>query len=410
MRVELFVPGADAMGRVFLTWTPVAARARVVNPVGTAPVQITLDCARTGNRGLLRFAKTRTHLGTPKLKLKLPANGKPVRFFVAGEFGSPSVNLGDAVILARRSGSQVILGKKRCTVRVRKSAEALTPAERDRFLAALATLNGGGAGRFTDFRDMHVLAASPEEHGNMGFLPWHRAYLLDLERELQAIDPSVALPYWRFDVPAPKLFTREFMGVPDSVGSVQFSAGHPFGTWRTDGVLGITRVGSFGGSPPSLRTEAQTIALGGAAPTASYGSFAIMEGNPHGWAHGNFSGFISSIPTAPRDPLFFLLHANVDRLWAKWQWFHKRMSLADPLAFAAAVPNRIGHRLPDTMWPWNGITTPPRPSTAPGGAFPASPSTTVPGATPTVGSMLDFQGVAGSAPLGFAYDDVPFEL
>ena len=32
-------------------------------------------------------------------------------------------------------------------------------------------------------------------------------YLLDLERQLQAIDPSVSMHYWRFDEPAPNVFT-----------------------------------------------------------------------------------------------------------------------------------------------------------------------------------------------------------
>ena len=74
-------------------------------------------------------------------------------------------------------------------VRVRKNANRLTTAERDRFLRALATLNGSGIGRFTEFRDMHVGGAPDSEaHGGSGFLPWHRIYLLDLERELQAID------------------------------------------------------------------------------------------------------------------------------------------------------------------------------------------------------------------------------
>ena len=136
-----------------------------------------------------------------------------------------------------------------------------------------------------------------------------------------------------------------------------------------------------------------------------------MEINPHGFAHTSFiSGFIQRVPTAARDPLFFMLHAKVDRLWAKWQWMRRRTSPADPRAFAPAVPNRIGHRLADTMWPWNGVTTPPRPRTAPGGRFAASPSTAEPGNTPTVGAMLDHQAVGGGAPLGFAYDDVPFEL
>ena len=413
MNVEFGIPGADSLGRNFLTWTPVEATARLVNPTGTAAVNVTLGNAGASTGGRLEFATTRTHLGTPTLSLSLPISGAPVRFFVAGEFGRSSRNLGDAVLQARGAGALGVLGTKPVTVRIRKDAQTLSAPERDRFLAALGTLNGGGAGRFRDFRDMHTAVADPEEHGNTGFLPWHRAYILDLERELQAIDPSVALPYWRFDRPAPALFTRQFIGVPNSAGSVQFTPGHPFGTWRTDGVLGILRTQPFPSSsaPPGLRTESQTIALGGAAPNATYGNFDRMEGNPHGFAHTAFTaGFIRSIPTAARDPLFFLLHCNVDRLWAKWQWFHKRTSPTEPRAFAPAVPNRVGHRLADTMWPWNGVTGSPRPPTAPGGGFAPSVVTTAPGSTPTVRAMLDHQAVTGGAPLGFAYDDVPFEI
>ena len=405
MTVEFQIPGADALGRVFLTWTPVQAEARLVNPTGTAPVRVTL---RSTGKGALLFSRMPTRL-RKTLVLKLPASGAPVRFFVAGQFRRPSGRLGDTAMEARHA-TLGRLGRKVLTVRIRKDAQALTTGERNRFLAALATLNGGGAGRFRDFRDMHVITAITEAHGNVGFLPWHRAYLLDLERELQAIDPSVALPYWRFDRAAPKLFTREFIGVPDQFGRVEFIPGHPFGTWRTDGVLGIVRSPGFGGAPPfGLLAEADTIDLGGQAPNATYGNFDNMEINPHNGAHGSFSGFIGAVHTAARDPLFFMLHCNVDRLWAKWQWVHRRANAADQNAFAPAVGNRIGHRLADTMWPWNGVTAAPRPSTAPGGPLASTPSTLAPGPTPTVSSMLDYQGAAGGVPLGFAYDDVPFE-
>jgi len=411
MIAEFSIPGADPMGRVFLTWTPVEAQVRLLNAPGTSAVSVTLRSAGSG--GGLRFATTRTHLGTSTLSLSLPASGAPVRFFVAGEFGRPSSSLGDAAIEARGAANVGVLGTKPVTVRVRKDAQTLSAAERDRFLAAIATLNGGGTGRFRDFRDMHVDAADDEEHGNVGFLPWHRAYILDLERELQAIDPTVTVPYWRFDRPAPNLFTRQFMGVSDTAGRVQFSAGHPLGTWRTDGALGIVRTSTFNASsaPAGLLTEVQTVALGGTGQTASYANFDGLEGNPHGFAHTSFSsGFIRAKNTAARDPLFFMLHANVDRLWAKWQWFNRLTNATEPRAFAPADPNRVGHRLADTMWPWNGITTPPRPSTAPGGPFASSPSATAPGTTPRVRDMIDYQAVAGGKALGFAYDDVPFQL
>jgi tyrosinase len=255
---------------------------------------------------------------------------------------------------------------------------------------------------------MHTALSDPQSHRNPGFLPWHRAYLLDLERELQAIDPSVSLPYWRFDQPAPNLFNGDFMGVSDALGNVHFSASNPLRFWVTDGVPGITRRPFFStaSAPPGLRTEAQTLALGN-----QYRSFRTMEGNPHGSAHSSFGGSISSIPTAARDPLFFLLHCNVDRLWAKWQQQSGRFDPAQAASFDRNLPagNLIGHNLADTMWPWNGITGGQRPPTAPGGGLATSPTATAPGPQPRVRDCLDYQGSLNSlARLGFDYDDVRF--
>jgi tyrosinase len=289
-------------------------------------------------------------------------------------------------------------------VRIRKNANNLTAGERDRLVAAFAKLNNQGAGRFTDFRDMHTNVSSPQAHGAPGFLPWHRAYLLDLERELQAIDPSVALPYWRFDQPSPNIFTQEFFGVSDPVGTVSFSATNPLQFWRTDGVPGINRRPFFptAAAPPGVRTEAQTFALG-----INYPQFRTMEGNPHGSAHVSFGGFISSIGTAARDPLFFLLHCNVDRLWAKWQRANSRFNPAVAASYDGAG-HPIGHNLPDTMWPWNGVTGAPRPPTAPGGAMAPSPCVSAPGPQPRVRDSLDYQGrINAVSRMGFDYDDVP---
>src|SRR5262249_51647375 len=218
--------------------------------------------------------------------------------------------------------------------RIRKNANTLTTGERDRFVSAFAQLNSQGLGRFADFRNMHTNVSSPQAHGAPGFLPWHRAYLLDLERELQAIDPSVALPYWRFDQPAPNLFNPNFIGVSDSNGTVSFAATNPLQFWVTDGIPGIARRPKFDtgserandGLGNAVLSERQTLALG-----RQYAVFREMEADPHGSAHTSFGGFISSIPTAAKDPLFFLLHANVDRLWAKWQ---RRFGRFDPAVAA----------------------------------------------------------------------------
>jgi tyrosinase len=406
VNVELQINNSPNVNARFVGWAPAPCRVRVTNPSGiptpTVDVEVTASSAAGGGDVVFRAGATGTF--SSALTLTVPANGASVPFFVAGKFGSSSLNEGDVTIDARVDGTSV--GSVPLMVRVRKNANELTPDERDRFLSAFAQLNDQGTGRFQDFRDMHETQASLNQaHGAAGFLPWHRAYLLDLERELQALDPSVALPYWRFDQPAPNLFSLDFLGASDDLGTVEFSAGNPLRFWVTDGVPGINRRPLFDTAfaPPNLLSETQTLALG-----TLYRAFRRMEGNPHGFAHTSFGGSLQSPSTAPRDPLFFLLHCNVDRLWAKWQRRFNRFDPAQSGSFDN-VPNPIGHNLPNTMWPWNGITTPPRPSTAPGGALAASPCVSAPGPQPRVQDCLDFQGtVNATSCLGFDYDDTQF--
>ncbi len=408
MNVEIQINNSPNANARFVTWAPAPCRIRITNPAGaqgqgSPPIRV--SARTTTNGGGLVFRRGTTGAFATSLSLNVPVNGTWVSFFAAGQFGKPSVSLGDVQIQAKHGNGNQVIGTTPCTVRIRKNANNLTPGERDRFIAAFAQLNNQGLGRFSDFRDMHTNVSSPQAHGRPGFLPWHRAYLLDLERELQAIDPSVALHYWRFDRPSPNIFTRDYLGESDNLGTVFFSGTNPLQFWVTDGVPGITRRPFFDTNQATgVRTEAQTLALG-----TTFTNFRTMEGNPHGNAHTSFGGSISSIPTAARDPLFFLLHCNVDRLWAKWQQQNNRFNSAVAASYEEVAANPPGHRLADTMWPWNGITTPPRPPTAPGGTMAPSPVVTAPGLSPRVRDSLDFQGkVATAACMGFDYDDVPF--
>jgi tyrosinase len=404
MNVELQINNSASPATRFVSWAPSPCRVRVTNPSGvtTATVNLTITGVSAASAGAVVFRKSTTGVFSNSLTLSVPTNGTSVPFFVAGKFGRPSVNNGDVKIEARNGAT--LVGSVQVMVRIRKNANTLTAGERNRFVAAFAQLNNQGLGRFADFRDMHTDVTSPQAHGAPGFLPWHRAYLLDLERELQAIDPSVALPYWRFDLASPNIFRADFLGVSSSGGAVQFSATNPLQFWKTDGVQGVNREPFFntGTAPPGLRNEAQTLAIG-----TQYSAFQTMEGNPHGTAHTSFDGSISDIDTAAKDPLFFLLHCNVDRLWAKWQRQNGRFNSTQAASFFNSGANPIGHNLPDTMWPWNGITGGQRPPTAPGGAMAASPCVSAPGPTPRVRDCLDYHGVINaSSHMGFDYDDV----
>jgi tyrosinase len=120
-----------------------------------------------------------------------------------------------------------------------------------------------------------------------------------------------------------------------------------------------------------------------------------------------------------RDPLFFLLHANIDRLWARWQVEKGRFDSSSEDAYSPQGSSdarncvALGQAADDTMWPWNGATRPAdrcRPPTAPGGAFPAAPGLLVPPQQPRPRDLIDYRtSPASLGGAGFSYDDVPFD-
>jgi tyrosinase len=392
----------------------------VLNADGAVdPIHVRL-ASPPGRGGRVVFAPRRDAEAGDEIELDLASDGTPADFWVLGRFQTPSRNDRDARIAVFTPGRVTPLVSFWLMVRVRKDAQTLTYYEKRRLLSALARIDDAAVGLYQSYRDAHTADTSDEAHDLDAFLPWHRAYLLDLERELQAVDPSVTIPYWRFDQPAPQLFAESFLGRSEPTGVVRFAASNPLQLFSSDGQIGITRLPRF-----DVATQMAGNINGPVIEEAVVINAAIpytrlrppVESNPHGQAHVSFSGYISRIPTAVRDPLFFFLHANVDRLWAKWQWINHRFDATRQDSYFFRTPanspgsTRIGHNAPDTMWPWNNIRGGLRPNTAPRTPFPASPVVAAPGGSPTVGAMVDYQGVIDQANrLGFDYDDVPFEL
>ena len=245
---------------------------------------------------------------------------------------------------------------------------------------------------------MHLSPASREAHGNIGFLPWHRAYLLDLERELQAIDPSVALPYWRFDQPAPNVFTRQFMGVPDSAGRVQFTAGHPFGTWRTDGQLGILEATPSANAAPAVRNETQTIALGGAAPNAAYGDVRRDGGRPARLRAHELHSRASSSRSTRRPAIRSSSCCTPTSTGSGPSGSGSTGGRTRPRRGRSRPRCRTESGIGSPTRCGRGTASPARPGRRPrrAGTLAASPSTTAPGARPRVRAMIDYQAVAAA--------------
>ncbi|MEM9360337.1 MAG: tyrosinase family protein [Pseudomonadota bacterium] len=462
--VELLVNGtSDAVADDdFVTWAPTFCTARVVSGVANGDtIDVTLSNASSNATGKVLFAEAlnpwpaNTTATLPNLQLTLPGSGTPVEFVIAGEFGHASQQRDDTAIIAETASGSVV-GQESLMVRVRKDARTLTAGERDRLLDAFRTLNMV-QGRYQQYVDIHEIGLD-EAHSGSGFLPWHRAFVLHLERALQNIDPSVALPYWKYDEPTAQTKPPENLqvyddryigGEPDpSTGLAAFSSINPLNTWAIDGLSGIyrstvtqdhTSLPQISGFAP-IRSDTATFspttytsfALGDGSPQNPFG----LEGDPHGYAHGwagwhplvPLRGWIALVSISPRDPLFFLLHCNVDRQWAHWQYLRNRFGTGsddyEPLGNyppgMGSDERRISDYLDETMWPWNELTGDPgtpadefddRPDDAIGGPFPpADPFQLGPPPKPRPKDMIDYLGRRDpNIGHGFCYDDSPFD-
>jgi tyrosinase len=73
-------------------------------------------------------------------------------------------------------------------------------------------------------------------------------------------------------------------------------------------------------------------------------SLEAIHDSVHVWVGGS----MSAIPTAPADPIFWMHHANIDRLWSVWQASAAGTGKNPPLSGAAAVMDPYPYTEPQT--------------------------------------------------------------
>eukprot|EP00754_Rhynchopus_humris_P030037 Rhum_TRINITY_DN15251_c0_g1::Rhum_TRINITY_DN15251_c0_g1_i3::g.144791::m.144791/K00505/TYR; tyrosinase len=215
-----------------------------------------------------------------------------------------------------------------CPQKVRRPWASLTCAERDTYIRAVKKLKTQQPQLFDDIVNTHPLAGS-YAHGTSAFLPWHRWYLLSYEEALRSLGGEfrcLTLPYWDWlrdssddhtvQAKSPALSAAHFgtHGGIDASGCVNDGVAAVQDGWRVTGGVdclqrGWTATARFT-SEPELASMIMSF--------PHYGDFyARLEGIPHNFVHGWIGGHMSSY-MSPEDPLFFLHHCNVDRLWAAW--------------------------------------------------------------------------------------------
>ena len=248
-------------------------------------------------------------------------------------------------------------------------------------------------------------------HMGPAFFPWHRVFLRLFEQQLQAIDPSMTLPYWDWTVDHATdsyLWQHDLMGGNGNPADFYAVTDGPFrkGEWTVsifdetdDEVLPfVVRNIGTGTLAPDLPTASQvdtalTLGAYDAAPWNEMSDPGVsfrnyMEGwrdcvpqscasdpadhptcsgshdmhnRVHLWVsgeevfaheggHETVEGPFGTMAmnSSPNDPVFFLHHANIDRIWSMWMARHGQVYEPE----AGAMP---GHNLHDRMWPYHEI-------------------------------------------------------
>ena len=188
--------------------------------------------------------------------------------------------------------------------------------------------NTHGIDQFTDPRPAWDQCA----HGSRFFLPWHRAYLAWFEGTIRRLtgEDDWGLPYWDYSDPAleetrvlPAEFAVETRTVDGEVVAnalfVPDRSPDPLPEADVDLVRTMTET--------RFVRQVPSVGFGGADRDGFFGD---VENQPHNFVHMDIGGIMQSPATAAGDPIFWLHHSNIDRLWEVWRGLEGSVALTDP--------------------------------------------------------------------------------
>jgi tyrosinase len=168
------------------------------------------------------------------------------------------------------------------------------------------------------------------KHGSWFFPPWHRMYLYYFEQIVRDAVIATggpedwALPYWNYGL------NGENASIPDAFREPTDAEGNENPLYVEARRPGINEGGII---PPAMTTDAFALSRpnytgaaefgGGEAPSEPqfWNLTGRLEQTPHNDIHnavGGEEGWMADPATAAQDPIFWLHHANIDRIWAEW--------------------------------------------------------------------------------------------
>lgn len=166
-------------------------------------------------------------------------------------------------------------------------------------------------------------------HGSPWFVAWHRWYLLYFEKFIRSVSGrnDFVLPYWNYasnqgaSLRLPALFQNTASPLFESVRGAGFANPQGSGPQTTpmnsNGYLPYPQT-DYG---PAIQATNlfQSDGPSNPLPFSQLGHSGRVEEQPHDNVHVNIGGLMSNVPVAAGDPIFFVHHCQIDRLWASWQ-------------------------------------------------------------------------------------------
>ncbi|EFY95267.2 putative domain, di-copper centre [Metarhizium robertsii ARSEF 23] len=233
---------------------------------------------------------------------------------------------------------------------IRREWRSLGAAEKQAYISAVKCLSDkpskfdNSTSRFDDFALAHI-SEGLDIHYAAAFLPWHRHFIHTFEEALRAeCLYSGSLPYWDWSLDAADLAqspiwsTSGFGSDGTSTGERGVGNGHcvtdgPFANstrnWQAEEIGSqfkisrnphcLSRGFQTGDAKKKLQARVTPESIISILEQDSYAEF-FKKLEDH--AHNAIPQFIRGdflLQTAPNDPVFYLHHAQVDRLWWLWQ-------------------------------------------------------------------------------------------
>ncbi|CCO37850.1 hypothetical protein BN14_12010 [Rhizoctonia solani AG-1 IB] len=196
---------------------------------------------------------------------------------------------------------------------------------------------------YDDFVYAHI-DSNIKDHFTAIFLPWHRWYLHTFHEALKKqCGYKGVLPYWNWSLDVANMTAAPVFDSDPEVGLGTFGTPITDGAFKdshreypTPHVINRTytpypfRTDAFPFNftqrelaAPDVLTPGKIEAIVNGSP-GNFTNFAyeldgVRAQGPHNAAHLMLPGDVSNPFWSPNDPLFFLHHANLDCIWAKWQ-------------------------------------------------------------------------------------------